>query len=305
MAIIQIKLVILDKMRVVQFTIPVARENSVVVQEDRMPHFYNHLHRHNETQITWIMKGEGTLIAGNYMQQFKPGDIYVLGANLPHIFKSDPAYFDKRKKREIQALTIFFNPEGFFQSILALPETKGIKKFVESTAYGLQVPAEWEERIAAEMLDVQKQEQGFRLAGFIRLLQTFAEVKKWKMLATLSAGYSYSDVEGLRMNDVYQYTMTHYSENIQLRQVADIAHLTPQAFCRYFKKHTRKTYIIFLSEIRINEACKKILSGKFDSISSIAYDIGFSSAVSFNRVFKKVTGKSPRQYLRDYTGKVD
>jgi len=292
-------------MRVVQFTIPVARENSVVVQEDRTPHFYNHLHRHNETQITWILKGEGTLIAGNYMQQFKPGDIYVLGANLPHIFKSDPAYFDKRKKKEIQALTIFFNPEGFFQSILALPEAKGIKKFVESTAYGLQVPPEYEEKVAAEMRDIQKQEQGFRLAGFIRLLQTFAELKEWKTLATLSAGYSYSDVEGLRMNDVYQYTMTHYSENIQLRQVADIAHLTPQAFCRYFKKHTRKTYIIFLSEIRINEACKKILSGKFDSISSIAYDIGFSSAVSFNRVFKKVTGKSPRQYLRDYTGKVD
>ena len=72
-------------MRVVQFTIPVARENSVVVQEDRMPHFYNHLHRHNETQITWILKGEGTLIAGNYMQQFKSGDIFILGANLPHI----------------------------------------------------------------------------------------------------------------------------------------------------------------------------------------------------------------------------
>jgi len=270
-----------------------------------MPHFYNHLHRHNETQITWILKGEGTLIAGNYMQQFKPGDIYLLGANLPHIFKSDPPYFDKRRKLDIHALTIFFNPEGFFQSILLLPEATAIRKFVQSTAYGLQVPAAWQDKIAGEMFDIKKQEQGFRLAGFIRLLQTLSEVTHWKPLATLSAGYSYSDVEGLRMNDVYQYTMTHYSENIQLRQVADIAHLTPQAFCRYFKKHTRKTYIIFLSEIRINEACKKILSGDFNSISSVAYDMGFSSAVSFNRVFKKVTGKSPRQYLREYTGKVD
>jgi len=292
-------------MRVVQFTIPVARENSVVVQEDRIPHFYNHLHRHNEAQITWIIQGEGTLIAGNYMQQFKAGDIYVLGANLAHIFKSDTAYFDKRKKMEVHALTLFFNPGGFFQSILALPEAKTIKKFVDSTSYGLQVPAAWEEKIAAEMREIQKQEQGFRLGGFIRLLQTLAEIKKWQPLASLSASYSYSDVEGLRMNDVYQYTMAHYAGNIQLRQVADIAHLTPQAFCRYFKKHTRKTYVIFLSEIRINEACRRILSGKFNSISSIAYDIGFSSAVSFNRVFKKITGKSPTQYLREYTGKID
>src|SRR3954471_7216397 len=128
-------------MRVIQFTIPVARENSVIVQDDIMPHFYNHLHRHNETQITWILKGEGTLIAGNYMQQFKPGDIYVLGANLPHIFKSDPPYFDKRRRLDTHALTIFFNPEGFFQSILQLPEATAIRKFVQSTAYGLQVPA--------------------------------------------------------------------------------------------------------------------------------------------------------------------
>ena len=167
-------------MRVVQFTIPVAKEHAVIVQEDRMPHFYNHLHRHNETQITWILQGEGTLVAGNYMQQFRPGDIYVLGANLPHVFKSDPAYFDKHGKTEIHALTIFFNPDGFFQSILALPEAKGIKKFVESTGYGLQVPAAWQERIGAEMLNIQRQEQGFRLAGCIQLLQMLAEVKTWK-----------------------------------------------------------------------------------------------------------------------------
>jgi len=292
-------------MKVVQFTIPVAKENSVIVQEDVLPHFYNHLHRHNETQITWIQKGEGTLIAGNYMQPFKPGDIYVLGANQPHIFKSDPAYFDKRRKKSVHGLTFFFNPNGFFHSILDLPEIKTIKKFVENTVHGLQAPALLEKKIIAEMLSVKKAEQGFRFAAFMRLLQTLADIKDWKMLASNSSEYSFSDTEGLRMNGVYQYTMAHYCENIKLKQVANVAYLTPQAFCRYFKKHTRKTYVTFLSEIRINEACKKILAGNFESISSVAYDTGFSSAVSFNRVFKKITGRSPRQYLKEYTQKVD
>jgi AraC-like DNA-binding protein len=292
-------------MRVIQFTIPVAMENSIVVQEDVQPHFYNHLHRHNETQITWIIKGEGTLIAGDYMQRFKPGDIYIIGANQPHIFKSDPAYFDKRKKKEIHDLTIFFNPEGFFHSILELPESKTIKKFVESTVSGLQFPASEQKNIAGEMRIVKDARQGFRLAAFIHLLQTMAAIKQWKPLATISNEYSFTDMEGLRMNDVYQFTMAHYSENIKLKQVADVAYLTPQAFCRYFKKHTRKTYIAFLSEIRISEACKKIIAGEFNSISSIAYDTGFSSAVSFNRVFKKITGKSPKQYLREYNQKID
>lgn len=292
-------------MRVVQFTIPVARENSVIVQEDIMPHFYNHLHRHNETQITWIVKGEGTLIAGNYMQPFKSGDIYVLGANQPHIFKSDSIYFDKRRKKQVHGLTFFFNPDGFFQPILNLPETKTIKKFVEGTSYGLQAPASKAKKISTEMFAVKNSKQGFRFASFMRLLQTLADIKDWKMLASISAENSFSDTEGLRMNEVYQFTMAHYSENIKLRQVANVAYLTPEAFCRYFKKHTRKTYVTFLSEIRINEACKKILARDYDSISSIAYDTGFTSAVSFNRVFRKVTGKSPRQYLKEYIQKVD
>lgn len=39
-------------MKIIQFTIPVAKDHAVIVQEDIVPHFYNHLHRHNETQIT-------------------------------------------------------------------------------------------------------------------------------------------------------------------------------------------------------------------------------------------------------------
>ncbi|MEO5563454.1 MAG: hypothetical protein ABIR18_08465 [Chitinophagaceae bacterium] len=58
-------------MKIIQFTIPVAKDNSIIVQEDKLPYFYNHLHRHNETQITWIIKGQGTLITGSSMQRFQ------------------------------------------------------------------------------------------------------------------------------------------------------------------------------------------------------------------------------------------
>ena len=75
-------------MKVIQFTIPVARDNSIHIQEDELPYFYEHLHRHFETQITWVINGEGTLIVGNYMQPFSSGDIFIIGANQPHVFSS-------------------------------------------------------------------------------------------------------------------------------------------------------------------------------------------------------------------------
>lgn len=76
--------------------------------------------------------------------------------------------------------------------------------------------------------------------------------------------------------------------------------MTPESFCRYFKKHTGHTFISFLNEIRINEACKKLTAHKFESISTVAYKCGFKSITNFNRVFKCVIGISPREYLDNY-----
>ncbi len=291
-------------MKVIPFTIPVAKENSVIVQEDIMPYFYSHLHRHNEIQITWVISGEGTLIIGNYMQPFKEGDMYVIGANLPHLFKSESAYFKKRSNKQIHSLNIFFNPNGFLQPILDLPEIRGIKNFVGSTGYGLQAPINKQKIISTEMLTIKNSLQGFRFASFMRLLQIFANIKDWKKLASIPSESYFSDTEGLRMNNIYQFTMTKFAENITLKQVAAIACLTPHSFCRYFKKYTQKTYIDFLNEIRINEACKKIVAGSFDSVKSIAYETGFNNAVSFNRVFRKVTGMAPLQYQKEFRGKL-
>ncbi|WP_153800980.1 AraC family transcriptional regulator [Foetidibacter luteolus] len=292
-------------MKVLQFTIPVAKEHSIVVQEEKLPHFYNHLHRHNEAQITWIIKGDGTLIAGNYMQPFKTGDIYILGPNQSHILKSDPSYFDKRRKKSVEALTVFFNPDGWFMPLLELPEMKALKRFVLSMSSGYKIPKEYADDVAKAMLKVRDSKNGLRVAAFIELMQLFAGIKALAPLANASTEKEITDTEGLRMNDIYQYTMEHYTENISLKKIASIAHLTPHAFCRYFKKHTRKTYVTFLNEIRVSEACKIMLNGNFENIASVAYDTGFSNAVTFNRVFRKVLRKSPREYLREYTQKVD
>jgi AraC-like DNA-binding protein len=292
-------------MKVLQFTIPVSQEHSIMVQEDRLPHFYTHLHRHNETQITWIIKGEGTLIAGTAMQRFQSGDIYILGANQPHLFKSDPDYFEKNSHRDIHALTLFFDLRGPFGKIMDLPEMNNVKKFMEATRMGLQVPASHQQDILKKMVLIKEAKNGIRLAFFIQLLQTLSRVKQYKSLSNTHTESSITESEGLRMNDIYQFTMAHYTENITLKQIADVAHLTPQAFCRYFKKHTLKTYVAFLNEVRINEACKKIVAENFDSLAAVAYQSGFNNAVTFNRVFKKITGQPPKKFLTEYMQKVN
>ncbi|RAJ05311.1 AraC-like DNA-binding protein [Chitinophaga skermanii] len=280
-------------------------DDSVVVEEDRLPNFYNYLHRHKEMQVTLIIKGSGTLIAGNYTQPFEPGNIYIMGANQPHIFKSDPSHFANNKKDNAHAVHIFFDHDRILKNLLHLQEMEHIKKFLDRTHSGLQViDTKLQAQLAPLVMKVSAGSGFERLINFFQLLQYFSkDVKEWKSLSTGFSKYSFTDSEGIRMNDIYQYTMDHYNENITLKQIAAVAHITPHAFCKYFKKHTRKTYMAFLNEIRINEACKKIINGEFTSIAGIAYAMGFNSAINFNRVFKKTTGLSPSEYIRSFKTK--
>jgi len=287
-------------MKIVQFTIPVEIDNSIHLQEDKLPHFYEHLHRHKEIQITWVISGEGTLIAGNNMQRFHSGDLYILGANQPHLFKSDPSYFVPENHKRIHSLNIFFSPTGFVSELLSFPEMRSIKKFMSSTSCGMQALEKDAATLSEHFLKIRNSSGGFRIAYFIELLQRMANLKKWKYLSTESFQYAITESEGLRMNDVYQYTIHHFTENITLEQIAAQVFLTPHSFCRYFKKHTGKTYVSFLNEVRINEACKRFMEMTFDSIATVAYQSGFNNVVSFNRVFKSIVRKTPSEFIKTY-----
>jgi transcriptional regulator GlxA family with amidase domain len=76
--------------------------------------------------------------------------------------------------------------------------------------------------------------------------------------------------------------------------------MTPESFCRYFKKHTLKTYHIFLNEIRIQEACRLIVNNPNMSMATVAIQTGFNSSISFIRVFKKTKNTTPLVYQRKY-----
>ena len=90
-------------MKVVQFTIPVSQEHSIMVQEDKLPHFYNHLHRHNETQITWIIKGEGILTLDQIDVNLKIGQIIAIPINLEHALRNE-------SQLPVELLTFFTPP---------------------------------------------------------------------------------------------------------------------------------------------------------------------------------------------------
>jgi len=288
-------------MKVLPFTIPVPHDHTIIVQEEVLPHFYTYLHRHAEVQITWIQKGEGTLLAGNSMHPFHAGEIYLIGANLPHLFKSDPAYFEPENLLEVKTVTIFFNPEGKLQALFSLPEMKSLKSFVVQWQHGFKVPDTSYGDISARIAAFQQANGAEQMALFIDLVNTLSLDAGLEPLSSGPHSYSMTDPEGMRIATVYNYIMQNYAGDLSLEAVAAQAHLTPTAFCRYFKKHTRHTFVHFVNRIRVNEACKMLISGSQNSMAAIAYSCGFNSITNFNYTFKNLTGISPRQYAGSYS----
>lgn len=288
-------------MKVLQFTIPVAHDKSVIFEDVRLLHFYPYLHRHEEAQLTWIEQGEGTLVVGNNMHDFVPGDIFYIGPNLPHLYKSNPEYFDTENSRGVKAVSIFFNPNGPLGPLLEMPEMKQIKTFLQQHQHGFKLPPTGFDEVSQIMTSFRESHGPDYLIHVFQLLKSLHTYgAKAEALSSYGTSQRISENEGIRISNIYNHIMQYYHEQITLDDVANAAHMTPHAFCRYFKKHTGHTFVSFLNEVRINEACKRLIDHSSDSISSIAYKCGFNSITNFNRVFRAVIGSSPREYVDSY-----
>lgn len=284
-------------MKVIPFTIPVSGEQSIIVQEDREPHFYPHLHQHPEIQITWVRMGSGNLLVGEQVHRFEVGDVFVIGANQPHLFNSDPAYFSPDVELSIHALTLFFDPQIIGKTQQVLPELSEMGQLLKGFDRGMKVDAVQKNQVIELLLKIQVARNLQRVAFFLELLECLHATTQPVFLSQQNT-FSISESEGQRMSTVFQYLLQHYTEDLELEQVAAQVHLSPPAFCRYFKKHTRKTFTVFLNEIRINAACQLLKEESGSSISSIAYSTGFNNIPHFNRTFKRVMGQKPNEWRK-------
>ena len=92
-----------------------------------------------------------------------------------------------------------------------------------------------------------------------------------------------------------QFITEHQTEELSLEQVANAVHTSKFYFCKMFKKATGINFTDYLSRVR-TERAKNLLLNPNLRVSEIAYEVGFQSLTHFNRVFKRILGRSPTDY---------
>ena len=275
--------------------------NSFSVKEDVYPYLYNHWHYHPEVELTFIRKGTGMRLVGDSMEQFKDGDLVLLGSNVPHLWRSDAVYFSNEPGVHVEAVAIHFKKDFWGRDFLELPEMKQVKELLEKAKRGIRLTGRTKQVIAPKMEAALKAGDSARIVLLIDMLVIIAASKDHKFLSSGGFLKSYSLANTDKINVIYDYTFNNFQKELSIKEIASVANLSPHSFCRYFKTRTLKTYWQFLLEVRIGYACRLLIEDKL-TVARICYECGFNNLSNFNRHFKSITNKTPLQYVKQYMG---
>ncbi|WP_423146229.1 AraC family transcriptional regulator [Rubrolithibacter danxiaensis] len=275
--------------------------DSFSVRQDNVPYINNKWHYHPEVELIHFEKGNGTQFIGDNIKSFTDGDVLLVGSDLPHYWRFDERYFHKSTTilTETDIRVAHFSENFWGERFLQLPENKAIRDVLEKSKRGLQVTGESRKRVAFILEKMLIKTGTERL---ILLLEALLEIGSSENYASLSSiGFSYipNDPESDRMSTIYEYCIANFRKNICTEEIAAIAHLSPNSFCRYFKSRNRKTFSEFMIEIRVGYACKLLIENN-STVKEICFDSGFNNFASFHKYFRMKTGKSPLRYRKEF-----
>lgn len=269
---------------------------SFAIREHHQPQFTASFHFHHAYEVIFIARSFGKLYAGNKAMNYNEGDIYVFGPGLGHCFYNDQQL--QTPGEMAHAIALQFSVDFMGKDFLEKPELGVIRHMLQEAREGIRFEAP-PEVIRELFFQFRENRQMANLLLLLHLLDQLS-LLPGERLAAHGGHIYYNKTDAARMEAVFKYIMDNYREQVNLKKAAALAHLNEAAFCRYFKRRTRKTFSEFVNEIRIAHATRLLLTTN-DSISDICYACGYSNVSYFNRQFLLQNGQSPRAYREAHT----
>lgn len=263
-------------------------QHSYMAYSINPPRFDFFWHYHPEYELTLILKGNGRRLVGDTHENFVNGDLVLIGPGLPHTWVSDDSLNGKPA-----AVVIQFSA-AFIERFTDLNELAAINKLLMQARLGILFKGKKSAAVVEQMILLPGKSGVEKITGLLQILQ---ELVKLKHVSLVSAFYQplKGKENANRINRVCQFVQKHATENMTIHKAAALIHLSPGAFCKFFKRITGKTFSDYVNEIRITNVCNQLIATD-KQVAEIAYDNGFETLTYFNRVFLKKKGISPRQY---------
>lgn len=253
--------------------------------------FTPYWHYHPELEITFIVQGEGLRFVGDDIGPFAAGDLVLVGENLPHHWVSSnhtPGVLHK-------AIVIQFAKDLFDH----FPECKVINDFLRRSNLGFQFQ-DYPATVIELITSLEGKSSTTQLSLLIQILEQLSQLDG-KELSTVSFKQTIQDKKHQsQLLEITSYILKNHHQAIGLDDMARLSNRSTPGFCRWFKKSTGHTFIHYLQKVRIEKACQALITTDLQ-IAEIAYSVGFESISNFNRTFKKMKNKSPKEFRHQKT----
>jgi AraC-like DNA-binding protein len=271
--------------------------HSFAVRDFCLPSFQSPWHFHPECELTYILQSRGKRFVGDSIEAFAPGDLVLIGSNLPHYWRNDaPA---SKPSAYAHSLVIQFREECLGTEFLSVPELAGVRKLLLRARRGLQFSGATRDQVLALISEMSHEEGIDRVISFLKVLRLLCQSDGCRTLSSPGFAAFLDEFANERINKAYQYVFEHFGAQLDHEEIARRAGMSSSAFSHYFKRVTGRTLSDFIKEVRIGHA-RKLLIDTDDGIAQVAYASGFESLSNFNRRFHELTGQSPKEYRRQH-----
>lgn len=272
-----------------------ADHQSFHIREFGVSAFHAPYHFHSEIELTAITKGYGERYIGNHMENFHDGDLVLVGPNLPHCWKLEP---DERNQTA-NAIVIQFDKHFLGEALFSRPELITVNRLLTDSTFGIHFSESDALGIHERLISLKDEKDNFQaLISFLSILNSLG-TRRYRLLDKDRSIASLSSSEQERMSLVLAYIVDHFNGKISLNEAADVANLTTNAFCKYFKKNTRKTFMEMVIDYRLNYARQQLIQTD-KPISEIAFESGFGDPSHFYKSFRSKTSLSPVHYRKKF-----
>ncbi len=287
-------------MRACLHKLPLDQGSSFLFNKWNCNFFDKPWHFHEEYELVLIDKSSGTQLIGDKVKLFQDGDLFLIGPNIPHMFKNFEEYYYKNTEKDATSVFIHFTEDFLGENFIHLPEMSGVQKLLKRAAFALEILGETKAQVIELLKEMEHQSPSRRMLSLLNILINLSESSETEALLSTRFNLNTLDhKDTLRINHVLDFIIKNYQNKIYISEAANLINMSDAAFSRYFKKHTQVTFSQYLIEIRISQACQLLIQGD-ENITQIGFLCGFDNLSNFYRHFKKVTGKIPKDYQKKF-----
>jgi AraC-like DNA-binding protein len=263
--------------------------------ERRETTFPFHWHYHPEFELTLIEAGHGQRLVGDGIADYAPGDLVLLGPDLPHSWRSNPS--TSRVPQANRAIVVQFRHDFLGKDFFSLHEMKSLAALLERAGSGLAFASTSAgQHASASLASFPTLSAPRRLIHLLEILQDLAEEKHATVLTTHAIRPIHRPADQERLDLVCSYLDQHF-RRVDFAALSRSIHLDQSSLCRFFKRATGRTMTAYVNELRIGNAAHLLTSTTLGTLQ-ISLQVGFENYAHFARQFRRLKGCSPAQLRR-------